>query len=109
LPDTFPFGAKIAQCDQNARYFPFGAKIAQWALPYRSENCWLELRPQHSRYAFLCDEVEVRDLTEMEHDPSREVDQAVFLIEDGLYSGTTLRENDQERVTVYTKHRRKLH
>ena len=27
----------------------------------------------------------------------------------GLYSVTALRENDQERVTVYTKHRLKLH
>ena len=27
----------------------------------------------------------------------------------GLYSVTALRENDQERITVYTKHRLKLH
>ena len=27
----------------------------------------------------------------------------------GLYSVTALRENDQERVTVFTKHRLKLH
>jgi hypothetical protein len=32
-----------------------------------------------------------------------------FLIVGGLYSVTALRENDQERVTVYTKHRLKLH
>jgi hypothetical protein len=28
-----------------------------------------------------------------------------FLIAGGLYSVTALRENDQERVTVYTEHR----
>ena len=32
-----------------------------------------------------------------------------FLIVGGLYSVTALRENDQERVTVHTKHRLKLH
>ncbi len=31
------------------------------------------------------------------------------LIVGGLYSVTALRKNDQERVTVYTKHRLKLH
>ena len=31
------------------------------------------------------------------------------LIVGGLYSVTALRENDQERVTVYTKHRLRLH
>ena len=33
----------------------------------------------------------------------------IFLIVGGLYSVTALRENDQERVTVYTKHQLKLH
>ena len=32
---------------------------------------------------------------------------AVFLIVGGLYLVTAWRENDQERVTVYTKHRLK--
>ena len=32
-----------------------------------------------------------------------------FLFVGGLYSVTVLRENDQERVTVYTKHQLKLH
>ena len=31
-----------------------------------------------------------------------------FLIVGGLYSVIALRENDQERVTVYTKHRLKI-
>ena len=33
----------------------------------------------------------------------------IFSIVGGLYSVTALRENDHERVTVYTKHRLKLH
>ena len=33
----------------------------------------------------------------------------VVTIVGGLYSVTTLRENDQERVTVYSKHQLKLH
>ena len=33
----------------------------------------------------------------------------IFLIVGGLYSVTTLRQNNHERVTVYTKHQLKLH
>jgi len=33
------------------------------------------------------------------------IEGASFLIAGGLYSVTALRENDHERVTVYTKHR----
>ena len=43
------------------------------------------------------------------YQPFSQIACSFFFIVGGLYSVTALRENDQERVTVYTKHRLKLH